>query len=97
MRDCIAAFRLRVSQLLIFLYCFPVCLHAQLPSACNGTTPGISCETTCISCAFDRYTGSTAGFPRNQAMQFCGTIENAQWLGFIAGAERATFTILRQL
>lgn len=70
------------------------CLLAQLPAVCAGTAPGIECATTCISCRFDDYKGATAGFPRGKAVEFCGTVENAQWLGFIAGTEKATFSIV---
>ncbi len=36
--------------------------------------------------------GSTAGYTGQTPPGFCGTIENEQWLGFIAGAPAATFT-----
>jgi PKD-like domain/CHU_C Type IX secretion signal domain len=68
-------------------------VHAQLPQACLGGSPAIDCAEACIFCNFDGYTGSTYGFPTGKATEFCGTLENVQWLGFIAGAEKATFTI----
>ncbi|MBK8557850.1 MAG: gliding motility-associated C-terminal domain-containing protein [Lewinellaceae bacterium] len=69
-------------------------LQAQLPVACGGgSQPAISCATVCISCNFAGYNGSTAGYPSGIVPNFCGTVENAQWLGFIAGAPNATFTI----
>jgi PKD-like domain/SprB repeat len=68
-------------------------LTAQLPTACNGTVSGISCEVTCISCNFNGFVGSTAGYPSGVVPEFCGTVENVQWLGFIAGESNATFTI----
>lgn len=67
--------------------------YAQLPPACGGTAPAILCEEACISCNFDGYSGSTQGFPSGPAVEFCGTVENAQWMGFIAGLAEATFTI----
>ncbi len=79
-----------------FLLCFalsPLWAFAQLPSACNGTATVVACEEVCISCNFDGYFGSTEGYPSGKATDFCGTIENAQWMGFIAGAIEATFTI----
>lgn len=83
---------------LIILLPFLCCLalpgaFAQLPPACGGTAPAILCEEACISCNFDGYAGSTQGYPSGPAVEFCGTIENAQWLGFIAGQPEATFTI----
>ena len=69
-------------------------LQAQLPAACNGTASVILCEQACISCNFDGFVGSTQGYPSGPATGFCGTVENAQWMGFIAGAIEATFTVM---
>ena len=67
---------------------------AQLPAACgSGAGPAIICNQACIFCNFDGYTGSTQGYPSGPATDFCGTVENAQWIGFIAGDISATFTI----
>ena len=68
-------------------------LAAQIPAACNGTASAIACDITCISCNFNGFSGSTEGYPSGIAPEFCGTVENVQWLGFIAGATQATFTI----
>lgn len=66
---------------------------AQLPPACAGGSPATACETACINCNFNGYFGSTAGFPSGLVPNFCGTVENAQWMGFIAGASNAVFTV----
>ena len=68
-------------------------LSAQLPPACTGTSSVIICEEACIACNFDGYVGSTQGYPSGPATDFCGTVENAQWIGFIAGTAEATFTV----
>ena len=68
-------------------------LSAQLTPACSGGSPATTCATACINCDFNGYTGSTAGFPSGIVPNFCGTVENAQWMGFIAGAGNATFTV----
>lgn len=68
-------------------------IFAQLPPACGGTAPATLCNKACISCNFDGYAGSTQGFPSGPAIDFCGTVENAQWMGFIAGQPEATFTV----
>jgi hypothetical protein len=82
-----------IAFLLPFL-CYLSTAQAQLPGACGGgSSPAVSCDEACINCNFNGYTGSTAGFPSGFALQFCGTVENAQWLGFIAGQANATFTI----
>lgn len=79
--------------LLLLVILGPRPVFSQLPGACNGTASAIACEVTCISCNFNGFTGSTAGYPSGIAPEFCGTLENVQWLGFIAGAAEATFTI----
>lgn len=72
----------------------PGAIQAQLPAACNGTAPVILCEQACISCNFDGFVGSTQGYPSGPATGFCGTVENAQWIGFIAGDIQATFSVM---
>lgn len=68
-------------------------VSAQLPQACgSGAGPAIGCDIACIFCNFDGYVGSTIGYPSGQAVDFCGTYENGQWIGFIAGGTFATFT-----
>jgi len=81
-------------RLIFLLIAFaPTLAFAQLPPACNGTYSAIICEQVCISCNFDGYVGSTQGYPSGPATEYCGTVENAQWMGFIAGAAQATFTV----
>ncbi|MFZ4633702.1 MAG: gliding motility-associated C-terminal domain-containing protein [Saprospiraceae bacterium] len=66
---------------------------AQIPKACAGNAgPAIGCDVACIFCNFDGYVGSTIGYPSGVAVDFCGTYENGQWIGFIAGDTFATFT-----
>ncbi len=69
-------------------------LLAQLVPACAGGSPATTCATTCINCNFNGYFGSTTGFPSGIVPNFCGTVENAQWMGFIAGAGNATFIVM---
>jgi hypothetical protein len=83
-------------RLTIFLpFCLLVSLPAtaQLVPACAGGSSATTCATACINCNFNGFVGSTAGFPSGIVPNFCGTVENAQWLGFIAGAGEATFTV----
>lgn len=68
-------------------------VSAQLPPACSGGSPATTCANACINCDFNGYFGSTAGFPSGIVPNFCGTVENAQWIGFIAGTGSATFTV----
>ncbi len=69
-------------------------LSAQLTPACAGGSPATTCATACINCNFNGYFGSTAGYPSGIVPNFCGTVENAQWMGFIAGAGNATFMVI---
>lgn len=63
----------------------PPCPASSLPAA-------DLCEDICVYCNFNGYTGTTAGYTGQTPPGFCGTIENEQWLGFVAGAPAATFT-----
>jgi len=77
------------------IFLFPFDAQAQLPAACGGgAAPAVGCDLACISCNFNGFSGSTAGYPSGPAVDFCGTVENAQWLGFIAGTGEATFTVM---
>jgi hypothetical protein len=79
---------------ILTLLCWIPLASGQLPAACGGgSSPAIACNQACINCNFNGYTGNTTGFPSGFAPEFCGTIENAQWLGFIAGEATATFII----
>jgi len=69
-------------------------LHAQVPAACGGgAIAAETCAEACISCDFNGYTGSTAGFQADNVPIFCSQIQNDQWIGFIANATTATFTV----
>ncbi len=71
-------------------------INAQAPPTCpSSQTPAAdACEDACIQCNLAEYTGNTLGYTPNQALGFCGTIENEQWLGFIAAAPFATVTVM---
>ncbi|MFN0036668.1 MAG: hypothetical protein ACKVUS_16500 [Saprospiraceae bacterium] len=79
---------------LLWFFLTTFSLSAQLAPACAGGSPATSCANACINCNFNGYTGSTAGYPSGIVPNFCGTVENAQWMGFIAGAGNATFTVM---
>jgi hypothetical protein len=57
-----------------------------------GQAPADDCSDACIYCNFNGLVSSTTGYTSGPANGFCGSIENDQWLGFIAGASSATFT-----
>jgi len=80
--------------LLLWFSLTTISLSAQLVPACVGGSPATNCANACINCNFNGYSGSTAGFPSGLVPNFCGTVENAQWMGFIAGTGSATFTVL---
>ncbi len=81
--------------LLPLVLCAVMHLRAQLPNPCGtGSQPSGSCATACIFCNFNGFVGSTySGVPDDDSIQFCGTLENAQWIGYIAGSNSATFTV----
>lgn len=84
----------KLLNLIMLLLCSQL-LMAQIPDPCPSNDEPASdfCETTCIYCNFNGYSGTSAGYTgQTPPGGFCGTIENEQWLGFIAGAPGATFT-----
>ena len=65
----------------------PTCPSSDIPAADN-------CQDACIYCNLQSYTGTTIGYTDGIAAGFCGTIESEQWLGFVAGANIATITVV---
>jgi hypothetical protein len=88
--------------ILLFLLVFGAAPAAIAQSAgdCGGppsqVPPAESCPEACIYCSFPNYFGSTGGYAGNGIPPggFCSQIQNDQWLGFIAGAASATFSIV---
>lgn len=69
---------------------------AQLPPPCpsNAFPPAERCEDACIYCNFNGISSHTNGYSANPpAGGFCSTVENEQWLGFIASAGNHTYVI----
>lgn len=87
----------KTALLLPFVLGITVSLCAQLPTPC-GSANEISdaCENACIFCNFDGYVGNTINGDSDggDSIDFCGTLENVQWIGFIANTTTATFTAI---
>ncbi len=68
---------------------------AQIPPPCpaNNTPPADVCGAACIYCNFNGLTGSSAGYNPHTVTGWCGSIENEQWLGFIASCGSVTFIV----
>jgi CHU_C Type IX secretion signal domain len=69
---------------------------AQVPMSCPAGTiePAETCQDACIACGVSSYVGSTAGWGGDPEPQgWCSDVQNDQWIGFIAGATTATFSI----
>lgn len=70
-------------------------LYAQLPAPCGSSSESSnSCDNACIFCNFDGFVSNTAfgDSDGGDSVDFCGTLENAQWIGFIASTSSITFT-----
>ncbi len=77
---------------------FAPAASAQIPGDCGGPPadipPAESCLEACIYCDFTGLQGFTLGYAASPPPPgFCGTIQNDQWIGFIAGQPSATFTL----
>ncbi len=84
---------MRVYLLLAVFIAAAYSAMAQLPPPCMpGQAPAEDCDIACIYCNFNGLVSSTMNYNPGPATGFCGSIENSQWLGFIAGAPQATFT-----
>ena len=81
--------------LAVFLMLQSCLLTAQI--ACPENTPGANdCENVfCIPCNLDGYMGSTAGYgyDPDQDLQFCATVENVQYIMFMAAVSDLTIII----
>lgn len=85
----------KTALLLPFVLALTVNLYAQLAPAC-GPAPDAAgtCDNACIFCNFNGYVNNTINGDSDggDSVDFCGTLENAQWIGFIANTTQATFT-----
>jgi hypothetical protein len=72
--------------------CIYVATNSHLATPCpNSFTPAADrCEDACVYCNFTGYSGSTAGYTADTLNEFCGTLENGQWVGFVAGTTDVT-------
>lgn len=86
-------------KLLLLLAFFALALGqmtAQVNPACPTPPPpgAENCQTSCVYCDFDGYTGINNGTPSG-GNTVCGSIaiHNDQWFGFTAGSTSITITI----
>lgn len=71
-------------------------MKAQLPPPCgsNQDPPADLCSDICIYCNFNGIMANSGGYTgQTPPGGFCSGIQNEMWLGFIAGAASATFTV----
>ncbi len=79
----------------LFFLSLSLGLNAQIPPACfpPNSPPADDCDDACIYCNFNGILSQTTGYAPGGVPFFCGSIENDQWLGFIAGCTSATFSV----
>jgi len=85
-------------SLLLGCLSFSPLAFAQLPPDCGGpptdVPPADDCMGACIYCNFNGLLSSTDGYAANVAPPgFCSTVENDQWIGFLAGSPSTVLTI----
>jgi hypothetical protein len=61
-------------------------LIAQAPCPSNSAPPSDNCSTACVFCNLAEISSSSNGYTADDATGFCGTIEDNQWIGFVANA-----------
>ncbi|MFZ4634383.1 MAG: DUF7619 domain-containing protein [Saprospiraceae bacterium] len=64
------------------------------PCPTNQEPPADLCGQTCIFCTFSDIFSTTNGYTGQPPANFCGTIENEQWVAFIAGQSFATISAI---
>jgi hypothetical protein len=70
--------------------------QAQIISPCSSQfePPADVCIQTCVFCNITGLLGTTSGYTSQPPANFCGTIENEQWVAFIAGESFATISAI---
>ncbi len=71
-------------------------LAAQILPVCHpAATPAAdACADACFFCQLNGYDGQTSGYTAGTAPGFCGTVQNDQWLGFIADAGSISIDVM---
>jgi hypothetical protein len=65
----------------------PLCPNGQALAADN-------CQDVCIPCTLDQYVGNNDQMTPSAGVNFpCGTLDNDQWLAFIARGAQVSFTV----
>jgi gliding motility-associated-like protein len=64
------------------------------PCYSNNSPPVDNCTDLCSYCNFTSVLSNTYNYTPDNAPGFCGSIENNQWLSFVAGASAATITAI---
>ena len=64
------------------------------PCPTNQEPPADLCGQTCIYCTFSDILSTTNGYTSQPPANFCGTIENEQWVAFVAGESFATISAI---
>ena len=87
---------LRAFPFLLLTFIFFEKTLAQITPQCAVPPPAgaESCQTTCVYCDFNGYTGSNGG-TASGGNTVCGliTLHNDQWFGFVAGSQCITINI----
>lgn len=89
---------LRTTSFLLVALGFVPAVFAQIPGDCGGppadVPPAESCLEACVYCDFTGFQGTTEGYMANTAPPgFCGSLQNDQWVSFVAGSPAPTFTL----
>lgn len=90
------------SLLVLLCFGFLITTNLEIIAQCSTTqcppgdpSPANSANQACVICSLedvDNYSGNTAGFtPTTVPGAFCGSVENNQWIAFVAPQTSVTF------
>ncbi len=74
--------------------CHVLCAQILIPCPSNSAPPSDLCAAACVYCSVDGITGSTSGYSPQAVVDWCGSIENEQWLSFTASCTSIALTVI---
>ncbi len=81
------------STLAALFFLAKTALAQPAPACPPNVAPADNCAGACVFCNLSDLFGNTAGFTAGMVPNFCGTIENEQWIGFVPSTNYVNFSV----